>query len=104
MKTREQVEALKKNWLNDPCWDIYETEEFEEYRDELLTFQTNMQREWRAEQYCKVFDFAKSLGIENLGDANDEPNLELAKYLTRIEQRIRDIESRLERNFHILTQ
>ena len=104
MKTRQEVEALKANWRGDPCWDIYETEGFEEYRDELLTFQTNMQQEWRANQYNKVYDFASSLGIEMLGNPEDEPNLELAKYLTKIEDRISNIEARLERNFHILTQ
>ena len=104
MKTRKQVESLKKNWLNDPCWDIYETEGYQEYRDELLTFQTNILQEWRAKQYNKIYDFASSLGIERLGNPEDEPNLELAKYLIKIEERINNVEARLERNFHILTQ
>ncbi len=104
MKTREQVELLKKEWLNDPCWDIYETGDYQEYRDELLTFQTNMQQEWRAREYNRVYDFAKRLGIETLGNPEDEPNLELARYLRRIEIRITEIEDKLERNFHILTR
>ena len=37
-KTREEVEALKANWLQDPCWDIEKTEGFEEYASELLSF------------------------------------------------------------------
>ena len=31
-KTIQEVEKLKANWKNDPCWDLYETEGFEEYR------------------------------------------------------------------------
>lgn len=38
MKTREEEEDLKQNWVNDPCWDIEETEGFEEYREELSDF------------------------------------------------------------------
>jgi hypothetical protein len=38
MKTREQVEALKKQWLTDGAWDIENTPGFEEYREELLAF------------------------------------------------------------------
>jgi len=39
MKTREEVEKLKHNWLRDPCWDIYDTEGFEEYKEELTAYQ-----------------------------------------------------------------
>lgn len=37
-KTRAEIEALKANWLGDPCWDIEETEGFEAHRSELYTF------------------------------------------------------------------
>ena len=104
MKTREQVECLKDNWRCDPCWDIYETEGLEEYRDELVTFQTNMNQEWRAREYNKIYDFAQGLGIETIGNAGDEPNLSLARYLIAIDKRISDIEEKIERNFHILAR
>jgi len=42
-------------------------------------------------------------GINELGNPEDEPNLNLAQYLEALEYRITNIESRLERNFHILT-
>ncbi len=95
MKTRLEVEALKENWRNDPCWDIYETEGFEEYRDELRTYQINMSQEWRIKLYNKVYDFASSLCIETLGNSQDETNLELAKYLMRLEARINELENKL---------
>lgn len=37
-KTRSEIEALKANWLSDPCWDIETTEGFEAHHDELLAF------------------------------------------------------------------
>lgn len=38
MKTREEVEKLKRDWVYDPCWDIETTDGFEEYKDELKAF------------------------------------------------------------------
>lgn len=35
IKTRSQIESLKYSWLHDPCWDIEETEGFEQFREEL---------------------------------------------------------------------
>ena len=92
MKTREQVEMLKRNWMNDPCWDIYETEDYQEYRDELRVFQLNMTQEWRAIEYNKVYSFAQGLGIETIGNAGDEPDLSLARYLIKLETRIKELE------------
>jgi len=31
MKTVEEIDALKRNWYDDPCWDIYDTEGFEDH-------------------------------------------------------------------------
>jgi hypothetical protein len=40
--TQEDVERLKTGWSKDPCWDVEETEGFEEFKEELLA--------WRKEQ------------------------------------------------------
>lgn len=45
-KTREDIEKLKRDWESDPCWDIYDTEGYEEYRDELVTFQRECEAKW----------------------------------------------------------
>jgi len=42
MKTREELEQLKREWGKDPCWDIYNTEGFEEYKDELKAYQKSI--------------------------------------------------------------
>jgi len=38
MATQDEIEKLKKNWREDPCWDIELTEGFEEHLVELLAF------------------------------------------------------------------
>ncbi len=48
MKTREEVEALKANWLMDPCYDIETTGGFEEYAVELAGFAEEHRAIWRA--------------------------------------------------------
>lgn len=35
MKSKEEIDQLKANWLADACWDIEDTEGFEDHRDEL---------------------------------------------------------------------
>jgi hypothetical protein len=44
-KTPEQLDNLKANWLEDPCWDIEATEGFELHQTELYIFrlQTELQ-------------------------------------------------------------
>jgi len=52
MKTREEVEDLKVQWLRDPIWDIENTEGFEDFKDELFEFQKAKSDEW-AERAAK---------------------------------------------------
>lgn len=69
VKTREEVEELKKEWLDDPCWDLYDTEGFEEYRDELKKFQEEWEAKWEAERMKKEKQLdieADELGVRGL--------------------------------------
>jgi valyl-tRNA synthetase len=54
MRTRDEVEALKQSWLEDPCFDLYGEEGFEEYRDELTNFAQEWTEKWRAEHEQKI--------------------------------------------------
>lgn len=68
-KTVEEIEELKKDWESDPCWDLYETECFEEHREELKAFQENREAEWAEErkQREKEIDAeAEKLGVRGL--------------------------------------
>ena len=45
--TREEVEGLKANWKNDPCWDLEDSGgKFAPYYDELLAFSNKCNEEW----------------------------------------------------------
>ena len=46
MKTREEVEQLKRDWVHDPCWEIEDTVGFEEYKDELAFFSREQEVNW----------------------------------------------------------
>lgn len=48
-KTIEEIEKLKKNWASDPCWDIEDTEGFEDYYDELLAYRKEQEEKWKTE-------------------------------------------------------
>ncbi len=48
MRTREEVEALKTQWLKDATWDIETTGGFGEYAVELAAFAIEHQAIWRA--------------------------------------------------------
>jgi hypothetical protein len=41
------VDTLKAQWLRDPCWDIEDTEGFEDHREELLAYRFAQEERWR---------------------------------------------------------
>ncbi len=86
MKTLAEVEALKREWAADPIWDIEDTEGFEEYRDELLTFRQQKEKEWEEERRKEIIEYAKKIGLED--------NLKLAKYIWWLEWKIQELETK----------
>lgn len=50
MKLSKDIEDLKKNWLNDPIWDIEKTKGFEDHAEELLAFRKEQEAKWEAER------------------------------------------------------
>lgn len=49
-KTREEVEQLKRDWIADPCWDIEDTDGFEDFRSELYEFRNKTETEWKLKE------------------------------------------------------
>lgn len=45
-KSPEDIQRLKESWLHDPCWDIEDTEGFEDHMEELLAFRKQKEAEW----------------------------------------------------------
>ena len=83
MKTREQVEDLKQQWLADGCWDIEDTEGYEEYKDELRQFSLETERKVKERILDQELKQAEALGLVNLS---------LTRYLMRLEERIINLE------------
>lgn len=79
---REQVENLKKNWKEDPQWDIEDTEGFEEYHDELLDFRLYCEKEWSEKRIAETNAKAKRLNC----------SFELAEYIIFLEDKIEKLE------------
>ena len=60
--TYENVEKLKQQWLEDPCWDIEDSEGFEAYRDELLEFRLEQEKRWNIAEQQRIIALSLDLG------------------------------------------
>jgi len=89
MKTREEVENLKANWREDPCWNIEDTQGFNEHKDELLAYRILCESERAEKRSIRLIELSEKLGIPG--------NTKLAEYVERLEYRIEKIEERLEK-------
>jgi len=87
MKTQAEIEALKSNWKSDPCWDIEDTEGFEEHREELKQYRLEQEKVWEAQRYNRLLLKSEDLGIRG--------NLKLTAYIESLEKRITDLDERL---------
>ena len=63
MKTPEEIQALKDNWLNDPCYDLEETEGFHHHKQELLYFREEKESEWAQKESDRIHERAHALGV-----------------------------------------
>lgn len=73
LKTKEEIDNLKLQWLSDPCWDIYDTPGFEAYRNRLQRWQEQEVAKQKELKEREQADWARELGLAD--------NLALAQYL-----------------------
>lgn len=69
IKSEKEVESLKQNWLEDPCWDIEDTEGFEEYSKELLKFRLKQEKTWEEkikQEELELYEEAEKIGFKEL--------------------------------------
>lgn len=69
LKTKEEIEKLKRDWKSDPCWDLWDTEGFEEHEEELRAYQKQCEEEWeieRQKEETKIDQKAEELGVKGL--------------------------------------
>jgi len=57
MKTRQEVEDLKKQWMIDPIWDLEQTEGFEDYKIELEIFSLKQKLVWARNELAEYHTF-----------------------------------------------
>lgn len=88
MKSFSEIEELKSQWESDPCWDIEDTEGFEDHEEELKFHRKQKEVEWHLQAMQEVKDKAAELGCPD--------NLELARYVMALEARIEKLEGKSE--------
>ncbi|MFK7692878.1 hypothetical protein [Paenibacillus sp. HJGM_3] len=69
MKTAQEIERLKQDWLNDPCFDLAETEGFENHKEELLKFQQETEAAWKSKyeaDQAEIDTEAERIGVKGL--------------------------------------
>jgi hypothetical protein len=89
MATKKQIDELKRAWLDDPCWDIYETEGFEAHKDELMAFQEDQEKIWEQKRSARANEEMKKMGIEG--------KVQLYKEIKSLVYRIENLEQLLEK-------
>lgn len=92
MKTKEEILKLELNWLCDPCWDIEDTEGFEEHRDELKKFRLEREVEWKQRKIKREEEIDKKadeLGIRGVYRLV----LAITEKIDEFEEKIYDLEN-----------
>lgn len=88
-KTKKQLNELKAQWEADPCWDIEETEGFEDFHDELAKFRKDTENRWDYERIMRIDAQAFRLDC----------SFKTAKYTLALEDRIAQLEAQLKARF-----
>ncbi len=82
-----KLEKLKRDWLNDPCFDIWQADGFERHQEHLKDFQKRHEKKWKDAQNDKLQKKAVQIGMPG--------NLQLANYINFLERRIKKLEEPL---------
>lgn len=90
-KTREDVERLKKQWDADPCFDLADTEGFEEYHNELVAHENMRGAQWSEEHGERVREV-----IVRYGQGYSRDNaVRFGEAILKLEERVKKLEKRL---------
>lgn len=87
MKTPQEIEDLKHNWLQDPCYDIYDVDGFEDHREELKRWQKKQEDDWELKRLNELKTFASDLGIPD--------DLKLARFIRDMSEEISRLKDKL---------
>ena len=81
MKTQEDIWRLQWNWKNDPCYELEDTEGFEDHYAELLKYRLDYEFDLNIQHLRRLHLLASELG--------DPCNLSLAEKWQNMESRIK---------------
>ena len=85
LKTTAELDALKVNWMADPCWDIEDTEGFEAHYTQLHDWRVGVEQEQERQRN----------DILRIKMAELNCSKQTAEYVMNLEYRLTDIERRL---------
>ena len=83
IKTQDEIWDLMYQWRRDPCYDVYEAADFQDYRSLLSILQHEQMTEWQ--QRNERMYRAKAVELNC--------SVALAEYIMRLESRIVDLEA-----------
>lgn len=89
--SRKEIEALKKEWEEDPCWDLVDTEGFESCRNELAAHQAMIEESWKK----KANDERQQEELELAAEFAELGELGVYRVLKKAMERIEDLEAQL---------
>ena len=89
-RTPEEIDALKRQWKDDPCWDIEVSTGFEAHYEELRAWRIDFEAKAEERENARLLELAEKWGIPG--------NLALARHLDDLEYRVRQTERRIDRN------
>ena len=90
MKTTQQLEDLKKQWIQDPIWDIEETEDFESHKLELLMFRKEHERQSEEDYKAELLKYASKRGIPST-------NIQFIEYLRGLEIQVELLQAEIDK-------
>jgi hypothetical protein len=88
IRSPTEIEALKRNWTSDPCWDLAATEGFEAHREELQQFSDERAKMLKIRRQGWLQAQSVKLGCPG--------NLALAEYVDGLETRIKELSDRVQ--------
>ncbi len=87
MKPREEVEALKAQYVADPIWEIWDTEGFEDDHDELLEWAEKQEAFWERQNNERKQKRATAIGS----------TLAMIELIEKLEYQLARAQERLDR-------
>ena len=85
-RTQEEIESLKRNWINDPCYDLEDVDGFESVKDELYLWRVEYEQAQNKLEIDRIRKRAGEWGV----------SLGMVDYIEKLESRLKTTEKKLQ--------